>query len=275
MAVPYDRLRNLCGCHPYSIISCSFSFDDLISAVPHRVIDLIFFFFKIFVSLHLSKFFQTDPVNICAAPYSEFTVTVFSCDKRMHISAVHIQFLTDQILQPGGIKHCSGTYDPLLGKSWFLQRHLRQNVHRIGNDKKNSLAFHPLDLGNNHFHDLCIFVYQVQPCLTRFLVSSRGNDHHGCIRYVLISPGIDIHCMCKWQSVTDVHSLALCFRMIGVQQDHLRKHSFLHKRIRNSWTYKSASYHRCFLYIYHMCSPPFLAYLIPSVLLGIIHFFII
>ena len=117
MAVSYDRLSNLCGSHPYAIVSRTLTLNDLIGTVPNRVVDFLLLFIKVFVSFHACKLFQAYPINIRTTPYSQFAVPVLTRDKRMHISAVYIQFLTDQIFQPCSIQHCPGTDNPLLGET--------------------------------------------------------------------------------------------------------------------------------------------------------------
>ena len=95
------------------------------------MVDFIHLIRKVIESTHFGKLFDANAINICAAPYCKLTVSMFSCNESMYISAVHIKLLADQVFQPCRVKHSTGTDHPLLRETGFFKGYLCQNVYRI------------------------------------------------------------------------------------------------------------------------------------------------
>ena len=97
MTVPDQCFCNLSRCHSDSIISRSFSFNDLISTVSYTTVYFLHFLRKSLLPPQFCKLFHRDPIYIGTTPHCKLTVAMFPDNKSMHISAVNLQFFADQV----------------------------------------------------------------------------------------------------------------------------------------------------------------------------------
>ena len=185
------------------------------------MVDLIFCPVQIADAPYAGKFIQRDAVHIRTAPHRELAVPVLSCNECMDVLAVHIQLLTDQILESRRIKNRTGSDHPLLRESGFPERHFSQDIHRVRYDHQDAFAFHPFDLRDDPFHDPGILLHQVKPCLPRLLVRPCRDDHHGCVRDILVCSRMDVHGMSERDAVADIHRLPFSLRLDCIDQDEL------------------------------------------------------
>ena len=61
-------------------------------------------------------------------------------DEGVHISAVYLQILTDQILESRGVQHGSCTDDPAGGQTGQLLCQIGEQIDRIGHHEQNTVG---------------------------------------------------------------------------------------------------------------------------------------
>ena len=65
---------------------------------------------------------------------------MFADDEGVHIAAVYLQILTDQILEPCGVQHGSRTDDPAGGQSGQFLCQIGEQIDRIGHHEQDTVG---------------------------------------------------------------------------------------------------------------------------------------
>ena len=83
---------------------------------------------------------QIGTGDVSARPYRQLAVAVLANDERMHVAAVHAKPLSEQILEPRGIQHGTGTEYTSGREAAQLLRQTGQHIDRIGHNQPNRLT---------------------------------------------------------------------------------------------------------------------------------------
>mmetsp|Transcript_9131 Transcript_9131/g.22402 ORF Transcript_9131/g.22402 Transcript_9131/m.22402 type:complete len:221 (+) Transcript_9131:701-1363(+) len=94
----------------------------------------------------------------------------------MAVGRGHTQTLTHERAQTGGVQVGSRPDDAFLGQTAQLPCHPRQDVHRVGNDQKETVGTVLHQLGDDAFEDFDVTLQQVESALP--LPLSGASRHH-------------------------------------------------------------------------------------------------
>ena len=182
-------------------------------------------------------------------------------DEGMDVPAVHLQFLPQELLEPGGVQNGAGANDPLLGEAGEFPGGIGEHVHRVGHNEQDAAEMAGGELVHNLFQDGDVLGDELQPGLAGLLVHPCGDDRQGAAGGVVIGSGGDFHGGPIGHSVAEVHGLPLGLGRIGVQQDQMGEQALLQKPEGNGSAHRATADDGRFAKIkFQGCRSPFNSY---------------
>ena len=170
-------------------------------------------------------------------------------------AAVHPEVAAQQIFEPGGVQYGARADDLVGRKAGKPLGGQGQNIYRVGDHQQDGLLGILYDLRNDGAENAYVFLYQVQPGLSRLLIGPGGDDHQGAVCKVGIVPGVNFHGPGEGQTVGDVHGLPLGFGTVDVDKDHFGKNTGAHHGVGGGGAYEATADNGGFLNVDHRQDP--------------------
>ena len=167
-------------------------------------------------------------------------------DARVHVARVHAEVLAQDVLEARGVQHGARSDDAVLGHARQLQRHVREDVHRVRHHQQNALVVALCELGDDGLEDAHVLVHEVEPRLAGLLVRAGRDDDDSRVRRIVVVARVDVHGAGEGHAVRDVERLAFGAVAVDVDEHHLGEQLALHQRERGCRTHEPAPDDGCF-----------------------------
>ena len=159
----------------------------------------------------------------------------------VHVARVHAEVLAEDVLEARGIEHGARPDHAVLRHARELQRHVREDVHRVRHHQQDALVVASGDLGDDGLEDAHVLVHEVEARLAGLLVRAGRDDDDGRVGRVVVVARVDVHGAGEGHSVRDVERLALGAVAVDVDERHLGEQLALHERERRGRSHEPAS----------------------------------
>ncbi len=166
---------------------------------------------------------------------------VLADDARVYVARIHAEVLAQDVLEARGVQHRARSDDAVLGHARQLQRHVREDVHRVRHYQQDALVVASGDLGDDGLEDAHVLVHEVEARLAGLLVRAGRDDDDGRVRRVVVVARVDVHGAGEGHAVRDVERLAFRAVAVDVDEHHLGEQLALHERERRGGSHEPAS----------------------------------
>ena len=169
------------------------------------------------------------------------TFAVLADDARVYVARIHAEVLAQDVLEARGVEHGARPDHAVLRHARQLERHVRENVHRVRHHQQDALVVALRDLGDDGLEDAHVLVHEVEARLAGLLVRAGRDDDDGRVGRVVVVARVDVHGAGEGHAVRDVERLALRAVAVDVDEHHLGEQLALHERERRGGSHEPAS----------------------------------
>ena len=192
------------------------------------------------MAAQLAEVVHGDARDVRRAPHRDLAVAVLADDARVYVARIHAEVLAQDVLEARGVQHRARSDDAVLGHARQLQRHVREDVHRVRHHQQNALVIALCELGDDGLEDAHVLVHEVEPRLAGLLVRAGRDDDDSRVRRIVVVARVDVHGAGEGHAVRDVERLALGTVAVDVDEYHLGEQLALHQRERGCRTHEPA-----------------------------------
>lgn len=167
--------------------------------------------------------------------------------KAWMLRGVDLEVLPEQVFEPRGVQHGARADHPGGGEAGQLERHIGEDVNRVGHHQQDGVPVAADDLGDDRPENLHVLAYQVDARLAGGLRRARRDDHQPGVGQVGVISRVDVDGTHEGDAVGDVHRLSLRLLLVDVEQHQLGKQSAAQQGVGGGRAHRTAADDRAFL----------------------------
>lgn len=256
MFIAYNGLRDAPHRHANTVIGGAFAVDNLIRCIAHMLVNAGKLICRFGDAGNAAVIVQIGTGDVSARPYRQLAVAVLTNDERMHVAAVHAKPLSEQILEPRGIQHGTGTEYTSGREAAQLLRQTGQHIDRIGHNQQNRLTIDCRKLCDDGGQDAFISSEQLQTAFAGLLVCACRNDDKTAFGEVSIVSGHDAARLAERHTMIDVRSFTDSLVAVHIHEYQIGEQSGNRQCVCAGRADKAHADHAAFLNIRHIGYTP-------------------